>query len=254
MTEYAFVGVGSLAEAIVVGLSDGVDDPPSIALSPRGAERSSRLASRFSNVRVAASNQDAIDGAEVVVVAVLPSQADDVLSSLTFTADQHVVSAVAAVSVERLEQLTAPAYSVARTIPMPEVARRAGTTPAFPATAAATALFDRLGSALAVLDETTFTAMSVATATVAAHFHYVSTIADWLAEQGLDQADAEDFVAGVFQPLDLDPTHGLSTLASAHATPGGFNEGFDRALTEAGVFDTMRAALDANLRRTQGGS
>ncbi len=249
--DYAVVGVGALAEAIVVGLSDGIDDAPAIVLSPRGAERSARLAARFANVTVAADNQAAVSAAPVVVVAVRPAQAEDVLESLTFTAEQHVVSVVAAVSLDRLRALVAPATDVTRTIPMPEVARRAGHTPVLPRSPEAIALLERLGTVVRVDDEAAFDAMSVATATVAAHLHYVSTIAQWLAAQGgISAADAEQFVAGVYQGLQIDVTHGpLADLATDHATPGGFNEGFDRALTDSGVFEAVTGALDAGLRR-----
>ena len=68
-----FIGVGEIAEAIIEGLAAG-EDPPRVVASPRGRERSASLADRFpSLVTVAASNQDVVDAADTVVLAVLPS-------------------------------------------------------------------------------------------------------------------------------------------------------------------------------------
>ena len=95
MTTYGLLGVGSIASAIVVGLCDGVPDAPPVVLSPRNAARSSGLATRFPSVRVAADNQAVVDACDVVVVCLLPAQADEVLAGLRFRAGQAVVSAVA---------------------------------------------------------------------------------------------------------------------------------------------------------------
>ena len=43
--DYAVIGVGSVAEAIVSGLSRS-DEPPTILLSPRSRQRTARLAGR----------------------------------------------------------------------------------------------------------------------------------------------------------------------------------------------------------------
>ncbi|MFC6342799.1 NAD(P)-binding domain-containing protein, partial [Nocardioides hankookensis] len=91
MSTYGVIGVGSIAEAIVVGLCDGVDDPPTIVLSPRSADRSAALAARFATVDVAADNQAVVAEADVVVVCLLPGNAAEILAGLAFRADQAVV-------------------------------------------------------------------------------------------------------------------------------------------------------------------
>ena len=67
-TTYGVLGVGSIARAIVIGLCDGISDPPRIVLSPRGAAVSAELAGRYPSVSVAADNQAVVDGADVVLV------------------------------------------------------------------------------------------------------------------------------------------------------------------------------------------
>lgn len=252
MTTYGVLGVGSIAAAIVTGLCDGVAGPPGVVLSPRNAERSADLAARFPSTRVAADNQAVVDAADVVVVCLLPGSAADVLAGLRFREGQAVVSAVAGLPVRRLADLVAPATDVARSIPLPAVATRASATPVHPATAAATGLYDRLGGSLVIADEAAYEATSAASATVAAYFRYLGTVAGWLSGHGIAAADARRYVADTFAALAEElgaPEADFDALARAHATPGGLNEQLARDLDDAGVYDAVRAGLDAVLAR-----
>ena len=79
------LGVGAIAEAMVTGWCDGVGEPPTIVLSPRGRDRSASLAGRFPTVEVAAHNQEVLDRAATVVVALRPQDVAATLGSLTFS-------------------------------------------------------------------------------------------------------------------------------------------------------------------------
>ena len=58
---HGVIGVGAIAAAIVTGLCDGVEDAPTILLSPRNPEIAADLARRFRTVRVCQDNQAAIE-------------------------------------------------------------------------------------------------------------------------------------------------------------------------------------------------
>jgi pyrroline-5-carboxylate reductase len=252
VSTYGVVGVGSIAEAMVVGLCDGTDDPPQVVLSPRSADRSAALAARFATVRVAGDNQAVVDDSDVVVVCLLPGNAAEVLSGLTFRPDQAVISAVAGLTVQRLGEVVAPATDVARCIPLPAVATRGSMTPVHPATPAVTELFARLGGSLAIDDELAYESVAAASATVAAHFRYLGTIAAWLTDRGIPGSQARRYVADTFAALSGElgqPDADFAALAQAHATPGGLNEQFARDLGEAGVYDAVRTGLNAVLDR-----
>lgn len=244
------IGVGEIAQAIVVGLC-GVEDAPEIVLSPRNADRATALAERYPTVTVAAGNQAVIDASDVVVLAIRP-QDRALLSGLRF-ADKPVVSLLAGVTHASLEALIGP-REIRRAIPLPEVARRTGVTPIHPGGGAAHALFARLGRVLEIEDIAVFDAMAAVTATMAAHFRYVAAIGDWLAAQGVPADEAESYVAATFAGLGetLAAAGKLDGLAEAHATPGGVNEQFARALEEAGTFDLVGRSLDAVLARVRG--
>jgi pyrroline-5-carboxylate reductase len=246
--DYGVLGVGEIGAAIVTGLCQDVDDAPRILLSPRNADRAAALASRFPSVSVAADNQALASRCSALVLSIRPKDARRILGGLAFRPDQAIISVMAGVPGGELASLVAPARDVARAIPLPPVGRRAGITPVHPGTAAARALFDRLGGASGVEDAGAFEAMSAATGTIAAHLRYLATISGWLCDQGVAREQAARYVSSVFANVaeDLGGSGGdLDGLARAHATPGGLNERFSALLEAAGVFDTVSQSLQA---------
>jgi pyrroline-5-carboxylate reductase len=248
---YGVIGVGAIGAAIVTGLCESVDEAPGLLLSPRNAEVAAGLAQRFATVDVGASNQAVVDGARVVVVCLRPQVAQTVLAELRFPADRVVISAMAGVSVETVQRLVAPATDVARVIPLPSVARRDGITPVHPPNAAATALFDRLGETVELADAKAFEAFSASTATLAAHFAYLSAIAAWLESQGIPEAAATRHVASMFAGLAEATRCGerFEQLAREHATSGGINEQFLNWLEPGGTSEQVSLGLQRVLDR-----
>jgi pyrroline-5-carboxylate reductase len=248
---YGVLGVGAIGAAIVTGLCENVDEPPNLLLSPRNAGLAAGLAQRFATVEVAADNQAVVDGARVVIVCVRPQVAQSVLAELRFPAEGVVISAMAGVPVKTLRRLVAPATEVARVIPLPSVARREGITPVHPPNAAATALFDRLGETVELADVKAFEAFSASTATIAAHFAYLNTIATWLEAQDIPPPAATRYVASVFARLAEATQSGepFGQLAREHATSGGINEQFLDELEQRGTFEHVRLGLQRVLDR-----
>lgn len=254
MSVYGFVGAGALTAAIVEGLSDGVAEPPAVLLSPRGRAVGLDLAGRFPNVRVCASNQEVLDRAAVVVLAVRPQVGAEVVRELAFRPEHVVVSALAGVSLARLREWIAPATEVVRTIPLPAAARRQSLTALYPDHPVARELLERVGGVVVPGEETTLEAFSAATATFAAHLDYLATVADWLSAQGVEHEDATAYIAHIFGQLgqSLGRTTSLTALTEEHMTPGGLNEQVLGDLRRDGVPDLVRAALDRVLARLRG--
>lgn len=248
---YGVIGVGAIGAAIVTGLCENVDDAPKILVSPRNAGITAALAQRFATVDVAADNQAVVDDAPVVIVCVRPHVAQTVLAELRFPADRIVISAIAGVPVPTLRRLVAPATDVARVIPLPSVARRDGITPVHPPNAAATALFDRLGETVELADVKAFEAFSASTATIAAHFAYLNTIAAWLETQEIPAPAATHYVASMFAGLAEATRSGerFEQLAREHATSGGINEQFLNGLEQGGTFEHVSLGLQRVLDR-----
>jgi pyrroline-5-carboxylate reductase len=247
-----FIGVGTIAAAIVDGLCLARPSTP-ILLSPRNAETAAALAARHPNVKVAESNQAVLDSSDMVMLAVRPQIADDVLAALRFRPDHHVVSLIATVSLDYLRSVTAPAGKITRAVPLPAVARRQGPTAIFPADGQVQALFDELGSAVVLDDEPDFDVFTAATAVMASYFAFAHTVSSWMEQQGVAAATSRAFVGQMFEGLaHTGSNESFAQLADEHQTRGGLNEQVVRSVTSEGRFTDLEQALDAILMRLKG--
>jgi pyrroline-5-carboxylate reductase len=244
------VGAGELTAAIVTGLSAETDDPPEVFLSPRG--RGKELSGRFPNVRVCDSNQDVIEHATSIVLAVRPYLGRAVVSELSFRPEHVVISALAGVRLAPLRDWAAQAGRVARVIPLPQAARRRSLTALYPDESAARVLFGQVGDVVVPGGEEALEVFSAATATFAAHLDHLRTIAGWMSDHGVDQSTADAYVRHVFGQLGeslSERTGSLDALTRGHMTPGGINEQFMSALRNDRVPDVVRRALEGVLER-----
>ncbi|HOQ52953.1 MAG TPA: pyrroline-5-carboxylate reductase dimerization domain-containing protein [Micropruina sp.] len=241
------LGVGSIAEAIVTGLSAS-DPERRVVLSPRNPARSARLAAAHPNVSVASSNQAALDAADTVLLCLRAADAP-VLAELSFRPEQRLITVMPSPGVNDLAALVGRVAAISRAIPAVAVADRAGLTPVYPAGSAAQTLFDELGGSMALASEQQLDATSAASATVATYFALLQAIAEWLAGRGVDERQARRLVAAVFAGASAELAHSsdFAELAAQHATPGGQNERLVARLRAAGMFGQLTDGLDALL-------
>lgn len=247
-----FVGTGAITAAVVTGLGA---DAPDVLLSPRNRDVAQELAGRFPNVHVCASNQEVLDRAGVVVLAVRPQLARDVLAELAFRTQHVVLSVLAGIRIEQLRDWVAPAGDVVRAIPLPAAADRRSRTVMYPENAVARELFGRVGDVLVPDAEPTLEVFSAATATFAAHVDYLATIAGWLSDQGVSRTDADAYTMHVFGLLGqslLERPGSFAELTDRYMTPGGLNEQLRTDLRDDGVPELVRQALDRVLARVRG--
>ncbi|MFI8997313.1 NAD(P)-binding domain-containing protein [Streptomyces sp. NPDC053542] len=242
------IGVGEIARALVEGLCEGVDDPPEIFLSPRGASAAAELSRRYAGVHVCADNQDVIDRAAVVILAVRPDDRDEALTGLAVDGDRVVVSVLAGVGSEELRRtLGDTGAPIVRAIPLPAVRQRTSVTVTCPSHPVVTALFERLGGSLAVADEAALNVFSALTATITSHYWYLATLTDWAVRQGIPSDAAERYVRSLFQDVGRalsDESRSLPRLAADHETPNGINERIRSTWFDAANARALNAALD----------
>lgn len=251
-----FIGTGTISAAIVRGLGPSFGERGTIHLSPRSATVAAALAAELPHVRIAASNQTVLDASDVVMLAVRPQVAREVIPPLRFRPDHHVVSLIATLSLETLGDLVAPARSITKAVPLPAVALGRGATVLYPPDPIAAGLFDRTGTSIQVADPASFDALSAATATMASYFAFTGTIASWLTDKGVPPSESRRYVAAIFEGLAataaVQPGDGFATLAAEHATLGGLNEQLLDRLTEQGLFAGVADGLDEILARLKG--
>ena len=144
----------------------------------------------------------------------------------------------------------APAVRVTRAVPLPSTAKRLSPTGIYPPEPAACDLFAALGTVFAVESENEFDAMCAVTATIATYFAFTERIGSWLAQRGIPESKARDYIARMFFASAVDaPERSFESLAGNNATAGGINEQFLRYLIEDGLLTSVSEALDAVLSR-----
>jgi pyrroline-5-carboxylate reductase len=253
-----FLGTGTIARAVVtglIGLSGAAAPFERIALSPRNAEIAARLAGLDARVHVCESNQDVLDSSDVILLAVRPQIAPDVLGELTFDARHHVISLIAGMELDAVRKLVRHARKVVRAVPLPPVAQGKGSTAVCPSDDIARALFAPLGQAIEVDDEHAFSALAAVTATMASFYALLEQQASWLVGEGLSYENARAFLSGYHVGLAHEATidtRPFSQIIGDSCTRGGLNEQLYKELSERGTFTHYSEALDKIMQRIQG--
>ncbi|WP_433136832.1 NAD(P)-binding domain-containing protein [Actinomadura nitritigenes] len=250
MDRIGIIGVGEIGRAIVDGLCDGVDQPPKIYLSPRGARTAAELSQRYPNVHVCADNRDVVHRSELVILAVRPQDRVEALAGLRVSSDRVVVSVLTGVAISELRRTLDTDAIVVRAIPLPSARERRSVTVTCPSHPAVDDLFGSLGGTLTVADEATLNVFQVLTATLTAHYRYLATLTDWAARQGIPAEGADRYIRGLFQGVGRalgDDTRSLQQLASDHETPGGLNERLRTTWFDPANAEALAKVLDSLL-------
>ncbi|WP_399888212.1 NAD(P)-binding domain-containing protein [Streptomyces sp. BBFR51] len=227
MKRVGIIGVGEIGRALVEGLCEAGGPTPEVFLSPRGARTARGLLDRYDGVRVCADNQQVVDCAELVIVAVRRQDRHEALNGLRVDGARVVVNVMAGVPNDDLRGILATDVPLVRAIPLPSVRERRSVTVTYPSHPAVDAFFEQLGGALPVTDEAAFDVFSALTGTLTTHYAYLTALTSWAARHGIPADDAERHVRGLFQGIGRtlgDESRSLQQLAADHETPKGNNE------------------------------
>ena len=121
----AFLGCGSMNEAILGGLLEAGKDPADVVATVRRAGRAAELAGRYHGITAIAgeeepdNNRQAAKGSAVVILGVKPVGIADLAREISpaLSPETVVVSVAAAVSIAQLEAALPPGQPVIRTMP-----------------------------------------------------------------------------------------------------------------------------------------
>ena len=237
------IGTGHLAGFLVEGMvKSGADCE--FTLSPRGAQTAASLTEKF-GAKIGTDNQSVIDVSDLIIIAVLPDIAKNVLEGLKFTNSQVVLSTMAGVSHATMSELVSPA-STACTM-MPGLSNSLGIGPSilYPNNPVAEGFLKALGPVHTFTDWNSYQTASVFGGFSGNTFIFMKQIIDWFISQGLDDITAKNLIAETLRgnaeallqsPLSVDE------LISTVATPGGItargaislkNDGADKAWHDA---------------------
>lgn len=252
VTPVGIVGTGSLARFLVEGHEFAhPGSGRNFVLSPRGAAVASDIADRFGSA-IAASNQTVVDGCSLVIVAVLPQQAADVLAELRFSAGQTVVSVMAAVGIDEMRRLVAPATVVTAMMPGLANAIGRGPTVVYPSNEVVRTFFAPLGPVLAMPDWHAYTAASTFGGLSGTSFSLLAEWIGWYTANGVPAELARELVSTMMIGNAEVVRAGRGSLEQTLplvATPGGITEQGRKLLDERGALRAWSDMLSAIARR-----
>ncbi len=252
-----FIGIGKIAGAIVEGLVTSALTPvltgANIYLSPRNADRSLALAAKYSSVHRLASNQEVLDRSDIIIIALRPAAAVEVLSGLRFDRRHTVVSLIPLINYADLTKLVSPAAEVSLAIPLPTVVQHQCPIPVFRASETVIGLFRAIGQPLPVEEEGQLHAIWTLTGLITPFYEQLGALSDWTVAHGVSRETANAYIANLFQSLSYMAQHAepidFAELAQHAATPNGMNEQAGKELREKGVHEAYKAASDRLLAR-----
>ena len=226
-----------------------------IVVSPRNSSVASRLADKFPIVRVGDDNQDVVDSADIVFLAIRPQIAEEVITQLRFRANQHVVSFIAAVQLETLAKWVKARVKITRAIPLPFVAELQGATAIYPPDEQIADLFSSLGTAVQAKDLKHYDLLGAASALMGTYFGLQETSARWLEAKGMPYDQARVYLnqlfAGLSEAASASPAASFEAMRWDFSTQGGLNEQVFTEFEAGGGTKALTQGLEAVLERIQ---
>ena len=250
-----FIGTGVITEAIITGLTRSDYPASDIFVSLRNRQVSERLAKMNPKVHVLDDNQAIVDQSDIIFLAVLPQQAEQILYPLQFGDLAHIVSLIATIPIERLRGWTSQNAPLSRAVPLPIVANHNGITTVFPPSQIVQDLFGHLGKVVPIETIEAFDAFVVASATMGLYFDTLETMAQWLCNKGAEYTSARTYLSalhhGLAQTATTQTELGFAELQGGHSTPNGLNQHVVEHFRTNGGHDALLAAFESVEQRMQ---
>ncbi|WP_348790083.1 pyrroline-5-carboxylate reductase [Leifsonia sp. NPDC080035] len=265
----AMLGAGSMGRAILSGLTaPGVSVAGGIRVTNRSEARAAELAgiegvTAYATESTPEANRLAVDGAQLVIVAVKPAMVPDLLREIapSLTPGAIVVSVAAGVTVATFESLLPESVAVVRSMPnTPAVIGRAvtgispGTRSEPDDVALVRALFETVGEVVEV-PESQLDALSTISGSGPAYvFFLVEALAAAALEKGFTPEQARVLVNGTFRgasELLVSSGEDPAELRRRVTSPKGTTERAIEVLASADLPALFTRATDAALARAR---
>lgn len=249
------MGVGTIGSAVVRGLLSApaghLPHVPSFVLFDTNASKAAAFKAEFpgSDVSVATSDQEVIDEAACIILALPGGTAKGIIASLKFAKDKQVISLISAIHLSDLQHLV-PAAVIAT--PTPSIAKQQGATMGLPPSPVAEAIFGSMGTYTAVTSTEQWVRMLSVGAFMGDFYKRQDTMQQWLGSHGVPADTAASYISSLFVSFAADSAGaGPDTFAEkvAEQTPGGLNQQVIREQADAGVYAGVNTSSEAIYQR-----
>ncbi|MCD8356034.1 MAG: NAD(P)-binding domain-containing protein [Clostridia bacterium] len=251
------LGTGQISSALVSGFCTHAVSAQKLHfyLSPRNQEKAAALESAYpAQVTVCASNQEVLDRADDwVILALLPRNAEEILTPLTFRKQQKIVSLISDHALEAVTDWTGPVERAIRMVPLPFVQLHIGPIACYPPDGEIRELFQPLGQLIELENEDVLNTVLTLTALMSPFYLLIHEAARWGKAHGLSDRAAVDYMTSFFEALSVMARNAPDNAAVAtlcyDTTSGGLNEMAYRSIRENGGYQIWMEALDAVMER-----
>lgn len=266
ISRIAFLGCGSMGEAILAGLLASGQSASAVVATARRAERADELASRYGITAMAGAeepeaNRQAVKGAEIVLLGVKPAGIADLCREIApvLSPKSIVISVAAAVSLAQLEAALPEGQPVIRSMPNTPlkvrrgvVALSSGTTTTAEQLAKGHEVFTGSGIVLDVPEEQQNAVSAISGSGPAYTFYLAEAMAAAARDFGLDEETAlilaRETVAGAGLMLSQ-PGANPTDLRRAVSSPNGTTERAIATFGERGLPAIISAGAQAAAAR-----
>jgi pyrroline-5-carboxylate reductase len=258
----AFIGGGNMASSLIGGLIENGFPASSIRVADPIEQTRSSITQRF-NVSTFAENETAIDGADVVILAVKPQQLKSVTQSLAphWQPDALLISIAAGIRMDAIERwLGQPNASIVRAMPNTPSLVRAGAT-GLCANAHVThtqhelaeSILRAVGLAIWVSDEQQMDAVTAVSGSGPAYFFLIlEAMQSAGVELGLSEENARllslETAFGAAK-MALESDESAAVLRQRVTSPGGTTEQALNTFNEGDLKGLFQCALNAAAQR-----
>jgi pyrroline-5-carboxylate reductase len=259
----AFLGTGNMAEALVKGLlRAGTAAAQEIVCTEPRPERREEISKRY-GVRCIASNGEATEEADIIVLSVKPQTIDVLLDEIAPAIDHHklVISIAAGVPISAIARKLGAGVRIVRTMPNTPALVGAGATALARGAhateddlAQAKALFEAVGTAVVVEEHQLDAVTGLSGSGPAYVFLAIEALADGGVKVGLARTVAMQLAAQTVMgaaKLVLESGEHPGRLKDQVTSPGGTAIAGVHALELGGLRAALMAAVEAATDRSQ---
>ncbi|MGN8648287.1 pyrroline-5-carboxylate reductase [Gracilibacillus sp. HCP3S3_G5_1] len=260
----AFLGAGSMAEAIIAGMTAKKMVPADriIATNHSNKERLAELADKY-GIRTSQSKEDVIRKSDIIILAMKPKDIQTAIAEINnfISEDKIIVSLLAGISTKYMEQLLDTDNAVVRVMPNTSamIGQSASTIAGgHYATASTVSLIENLMTAIGtttLIEEEQMDAYTALAGSAPAFYYYmVEAMEKFVEQQGLNKDTAKPLmvqtIKGVAEMLAVSEDT-PATLREKITSPGGTTEAGVQMLANHDFQQAVIACLERTTERSK---
>ena len=247
-----FIGTGHITSSVIEGIFKSKLKIKRIYISPRNRLISKKLSRKFKKVTISKNNQQLINMANWVFLAVTPKVGHNILKNLNFRQNQKIISFISTISLEKLKKYTKN-QNITRVIPLPFIGIKKGPIIICPSDKRVKRFFDKLGTVIEIKNEKISKNFWTTSSFMAPFYHMMSVNSDWLVRRGVNRRAAENYTRELFLALSQDSIFknklSLKQLVSESQTPGGINAQALKELKKKKFYKIQQKVLNSVFKR-----